>query len=327
MFSNFLNSFRKQEPKPVLESTEPLNIRFYTHNIRYDNNGLWENEKPWNDRKTYVASSIKFNSRNVNTVVTLQEVLHNQVEDLTELLGEDWSYYGVGREDGLTKGEYSPIFYKNTDWKLLESKTFWLSETPDKPSKGWDAALERIVSWVHLEHKHTGIKVNVFSTHFDHQGVVARKESTKLIISKTKSINSSPSFFGGDFNTEPTDEPYKIASKHLLDARKEVHRDIDRYGHYEGFTYTGFDGGIVERAKVLDYLWVDKKDTQNDKGYSLKVEDFAVLHSEFNGVYMSDHRPVVADVLLYPKATELDDKNYVILFKPREEDSNKVLAI
>lgn len=321
-FSNNANLYAKHG--------HPLSVRVYTHNVRYDNNALWEGERPWSERKYYVASSIKFNGQSSNIVVTLQEVLNNQLNDLQDLLGNEWTHYGVGREDGKTKGEFSPIFWKKTDWELLEAKTFWLSETPEQPSKGWDAQLERVVTWVHLQHHETKQKINVFSTHFDHQGVVARRESTKLIISKTKSINDDPSFFGGDFNTEPSDEPYQIASEHLLDASKQVTEPAQKYGHYGDYTYTGFDGGIKERAKVIDYLWVEKPDVQKAKNYFLKVETFGILHSQYNDVYSSDHRPLVTDAKIFstkdgePLAS---DKDYVFLFKPKEEEKNKVLSI
>ncbi|GMM36593.1 hypothetical protein DASC09_039180 [Saccharomycopsis crataegensis] len=310
-----------------------LFIRLYTHNIRYDNNNLWEGERPWSERKYAVASSIKFNAAGDtnNLVVALQEVLENQVKDLHELLGADeWSYYGIGREDGITRGEYSPIFWKTSSWELLESSTFWLSETPDRPSKGWDAHLERIVGWVRLKNRKSGIKVNVYSTHFDDQGVVARREATKLIISKMQGTNDDPSFLAGDFNTEPTDEPYKVASHHLLDISKQVTHKADKYGHYGDVTYTGFDGGIRERAKVIDYIWCENPDKQREKGYSLKFSGSGVLHSQYNGEYMSDHRPVVADVIV-EKAIKDDgsnnDKDYVILFKPKEDETNKVIAL
>ncbi|ODV62873.1 endonuclease/exonuclease/phosphatase family protein, partial [Ascoidea rubescens DSM 1968] len=269
----------------------PLEFRLYTHNIRYDNKNLWEGERPWSERKYLIASSIKFNAKK-NTLVCLQEVLYNQLVDLKQLLGDEWNYFGVGRKDGKFSGEFNPIFYQKKDWKILNSKTFWLSQTPEIPSKGWDAALERIVEWLHLQNIPSNKKINIFNTHLDHQGVIARRESVKLILQRCKNLNNNPSFFTGDFNTEPADEPYQIASKQLLDTNKAVNDKLNRYAHADESTYTGFDGGIVERAKVIDYIWATK-DSKN-----IFIKSFAVLHSKFN-FYMSDHRPVSSDIILY----------------------------
>lgn len=321
----FQRALKPSEPEKTSSKATSTQVRIYTHNIRYDNGALWENEKPWSIRREYVASSIQFNARGISAVVTLQEALHNQVEDLVRLLGLEWTYYGIGREDGVTRGEYSPIFWKKTEWDLLNHRTFWLSETPDRPSKGWDAGQERIVTWVHLKHKVTGQRINVFSTHFDDRGVEARRESTKLIIEKTKDVNNDPCFLGGDFNTEPVDEPYQIAQKYLDDASQIVEGEIAKYGYYSGPTYTGFDGGIRERAKIIDYIWCEQEGKRAEKGYNLRVEGYGILRSKFNGVYISDHRPVVADVVIGEDTDEARD--YVMVFGLKEKEPKRVIAV
>ncbi len=268
---------------------QDFTFRLYSHNIRYDNKYLWNGEHDWTkERKYLVSQSIRYNAQ-YNSIVSLQEVLHNQLDDILNLLGDDWTSFGVGRSDGKTNGEYSPILYKKSEWKLLDSKTFWLSETPDVPSRGWDAALERIVSWVYLENIKSGQKLNVFNTHLDHRGVIARRESVKLILQKAKGLNDDPSFFCGDFNTKPTDEPYSIVSKDLDDTSVASDK-LNRYGHSD--TFTGFDGNGDgdHETKIIDYIFVPKS--------GIKVETHSVLHSKFHDIYISDHRPVSADVTI-----------------------------
>ncbi|CAG8716772.1 12196_t:CDS:2, partial [Acaulospora morrowiae] len=125
--------------------------RVATFNIRFDGHksppvsenenivvpSAFDGEQPWYVRRKKVADAILFHRVDI---IGLQEVLYNQVKDLEVLLGEDWQWTGVGRDDGKIKGEFVPIFYKKR-FKLLESKNLWLSNTPDVPSKGWDANL------------------------------------------------------------------------------------------------------------------------------------------------------------------------------------------
>ncbi len=282
-----------------LQLKEDFSFRLYTHNIRYDNKNLWKGEYDWKTvRKYLVSQSIKFNAQ-YSTIVCLQEVLNNQLNDILHLLNKDnndeWISFGVGRDDGTTKGEYSPILFKKSEWELINGKTFWLSETPDKPSKSWDAALERIVTWCFLKNIKTGVKINIFNTHFDHKGIIARRESAKLILKKAKEINEFPSFITGDLNTKPVDEPYSIISNDSFnDAREMITNEHDKYGYLD--TCTGFDGNgdSEHETKIIDYIFVP------DIQY-IQVKTFAVLNSRFNGVYISDHRPVSADISIIMK--------------------------
>ena len=122
----------------------------------------------------------------------------------------EYDYVGVGRTDGATKGEYSPIFFLKDKYEALEKGNFWLSETPDVAgSKGWDAALERIASYAKLRDKATGKIFMAVNTHFDHVGVTARKESAKLIMQKIQQIvGNRPAVVTGDFNITEDDEAY-----------------------------------------------------------------------------------------------------------------------
>ncbi|KAM9936323.1 hypothetical protein OXX80_004134 [Metschnikowia pulcherrima] len=262
-------------------TNESLSIRLYTNNIRYDNKNLTPGEKPWALRGPLVAQSIVDNTADAPAVVCLQEVLHNQLEDILAFLNKDnsdWSYYGIGRTDGLEKGEFAPILYQKSEWTLESSRTYWLSETPGKPSVGWDAALERIVTEVILSHKRNGEEIKVLNTHFDHKGVIARRESVKLILSKMESGNQ-PSFLCGDLNTQPTDEPYAILkSTEYKDSRTYQDNPDENEP-----TFTGFNE--ADGTGIIDYIWADPKS---------KWQAYHVLPNHF-GFYMSDHRPVVAD--------------------------------
>lgn len=244
----------------LVAATAPvLPLRIYTHNIRFDNNYNDLHEKKWTKRRHEVVSSIAFHTQpGPANVVCLQEVLHNQLEDILWLLNNrgqhhDWTYYGVGRVDGVQRGEFAPVIFKHSEWRLLENRTYWLSETPSVPSRGWDAALERIVTMVSLElRKDPLVRLNFFNTHFDHRGREARRQLAKLIGRKMEGHNNYPSFLCGDFNTQPSDEPYHVLKHHgFKDSRTLVDR-LRKYGHFG--TFTGFNRDREENS-IIDYIW------------------------------------------------------------------------
>jgi endonuclease/exonuclease/phosphatase family metal-dependent hydrolase len=286
-----------------------LYLRVYTNNIRYDNrNNRDPFEELWDVRKTELINSIDFNTAGNANVVCLQEVLHNQLHDILDGLNEnvekrgEWTYYGVGRSDGLTKGEYAPILYRERDWIMLENRTFWLSETPDHPSVGWDAALERIVTMVTLQSRASSeTRINFFNTHFDHRGVVARKKSSQLIVDKMKNYNSYPSFLCGDFNTEPTDEPYQILTgAGYRDARVVIPK---KYSYGFTSTFSGFNRN-EEVNTIIDYIWSpsftkgigELRESYSMYGkYLVELHHFGILENFYKGFHFLDHRPVVAN--------------------------------
>ncbi len=235
--------------------------------------------------------------------ICLQEVLHNQLDDIHRALNEaaparpSWSYIGVGRDDGRRAGEYSPVFYRPATWKLEESKTVWLSETPDRPSRGWDAACNRLVTIGVFKHYETQEKVVVMSTHFDHLGVKSRANSAKLIlelVDKYQSLGHAskrlPVLLAGDFNSPPDDVAYKIMTapgSDMADISTWLPKEM-RYGNR--MTYTSFGG--EEAPSIIDFLFCNKNDMT-------LLQTFAVLESKFDdGIYLSDHRAVVADLTL-----------------------------
>jgi endonuclease/exonuclease/phosphatase family metal-dependent hydrolase len=178
--------------------------RFATFNIRWDNPK--DEGNLWKDRSTQVIQLIQFHQIGI---VGTQEVLAHQLRQLNEGLG--YASIGVGRDDGAMKGEFSPIHYDPVRYKLEDSGTFWLSPSPEVPSKGWDAALNRICSWGKFISAE-GERFYVFNVHYDHIGQQAREESSKLVLSKIKEINREglPVIWMGDFNVEPENPAYQV---------------------------------------------------------------------------------------------------------------------
>ena len=190
------------------ESPNP-SFRIMTFNIRYNNPA--DGENAWSHRKGLVKSVIQFHQANIFGV---QEALKEQMSDLENSLPE-FSWFGVGRDDGKEAGEYSAIFYKKDRFDLLEHDTFWLSETPDiLGSMGWDAACVRIVTWGHFKDNISGKDFFHFNTHFDHRGEAARENSCELVVKKIKEIaDETPAILTGDFNFPPSSPLYSILVK------------------------------------------------------------------------------------------------------------------
>ena len=257
----------------------PQKMNVMTYNIRYDTPKDGENR--WEARKEFLVSQIKFHGPDV---LGIQEGLARQVDYLDEEL-TDFQYVGVGRDDGKRKGEFSAIFFNNRKLKIVESSTFWLSETPDKISVGWDAALERICTYALFEHLETGQKIWVFNTHFDHIGKEARKKSAALIYERINTLNKDnyPCILMGDLNLEPDSDPIRYLSQNLNDtktASKEV--VFGPEGTYNGFQ---LDKPVTRR---IDYIFTSKS--------GIEVKKYAVLSDSKDLRYPSDHLPVYVEV-------------------------------
>ncbi|KAF1979958.1 hypothetical protein BU23DRAFT_445408 [Bimuria novae-zelandiae CBS 107.79] len=218
-----------------MKTQADIPIRIISHNIRYATTSPFTGEKPWAERKPLILNELKYNTLyNAETFICLQEVLHTQLIDVMTGLGPEWDYIGVGRDDGAQAGEYSPILFRKAAWKVDVWKTVWLSETPDTPSKGWDAASVRIVTVGMFVHRASKQEVVGLCTHLDDQGVTARAEAAKLIlrvVDESTTIHNSnnasdegiPVFLAGDLNSEPSGEAFRIlnAEGSALKAVKE----------------------------------------------------------------------------------------------------------
>lgn len=252
--------------------------RVMTYNIRYDNPADGPNN--WHNRKDWLLSQIRYYEAGI---IGIQEALHDQVVYMDSVLN-NFSYSGVGRDDGKAKGEYAPVFVDTTQFRVLDSGTFWLSPTPGIPSVGWDAAMERICTWVKLQGRANKQSFFVFNTHFDHRGEEARSESAMLIVRKISEINSKgiPVLLTGDLNTLPGSSPYSIFAEDLFDSKMVSLKSP--YGP-EG-TYNGFDTGHPLDDRI-DYIFVSA---------GIRVHSYAVLSEVRNGLSPSDHLPVLVDV-------------------------------
>lgn len=252
-------------------------INLMTYNIRYDNPK--DGENAWPNRKEVLLSQILFYQPDV---MGTQEGLEHQIKYLDEHL-KSYKYVGVARADVKEKGkgEYSAVFYNTNKFKDLKSGTFWLSDTPEKPSRGWDASLNRICTYILLQDKYSGKIFWVFNTHFDHKGVEARQKSAELIIKKIKEINkeNSPVFLMGDFNLTPDESPIKFIAKNLNDSKLVSQQRI--FGPDE--TFNGFKV-CEERDRRIDYIFVSQK--------NIIVEKYGVFANVKKLKYPSDHFPV-----------------------------------
>lgn len=276
-----------------------LPLRVVSFNIRYNATNLFTNEKPWADRKPYVVGQLKDTiaraPSGAQTFFGLQEVLLNQLQDIGSGLGSDWTYIGVGRDDGKTKGEYNPIFYRKSAVRLLSQTTKWLSPTPDVPSFGWDAGSRRMVNIGVFEDVETGERYIAANTHLDNASSEARSKGVQVVLDTIKSVqqNCGPSavFLTGDFNSEPGEDAYAaMVDSGCLGDLQTTATASQRFGDYD--TFTGFDPTKVDSDKKrIDFIWVGPL---ADKSW--QVVRYEVLSNVKNDVYLSDHRAVVGDV-------------------------------
>ncbi|KAI9828050.1 MAG: hypothetical protein M1832_003577 [Thelocarpon impressellum] len=288
----------------------PLPIRLLTYNIRYATTAPFPGEAPWADRLPRVHAALAFATRHcAASIICLQEALHSQLLDILSALnggaedgeGGEWGYVGVGRDDGKQAGEYVPILFRKAAWRVDGFKTWWLSETPSKPSKGWDAATVRVLSVAQLVHRPSGRAIGALNTHLDDQGAVARREGAKLVrqvVWRDVTLPNIPLFVAGDLNSEAGGEAYEILKTFLSDAREEARR---RGGPAWGErnTYTGF-GREGEPHQRLDFVFVGPRPERDEEQERWRVEGYSVLPGGFedDGVLASDHRAVVVDALL-----------------------------
>jgi endonuclease/exonuclease/phosphatase family metal-dependent hydrolase len=260
----------------VLSSAQTHN--FATFNIRYANQNDIGNL--WKDRLPHVAGLIQFHQIELFGV---QEALHDQLMDLTKAL--NYSYIGVGRDDGTENGEYAAILYDPNKFEIIDQGTFWLSPTPEKPSKGWDAALNRICTWGKFKDK-GGKTFFVFNIHYDHIGQLAREESSKLVMAQVSKINkeNAPALLMGDFNVKPDNAAYSTITSNpdWQDAR--LISEIPSYG--PAGTFTSFDWEKMPEG-IIDHVFV--------KG-DLKVIRHGILTDNYGKKYPSDHFPVLVEV-------------------------------
>ena len=246
-----------------------------TYNLRMDtpNDGL----DAWKHRKEKVNALIRFHDFDI---VGTQEGFHHQLLDI--VAANDYAYTGVGRDDGITQGEHSAIVYKKDRFEVLDSGDFWLSETPEVPSYGWDAQIRRICSWAKFRDKQADKEFFFFSVHYDHQAREARRNSSVLMMSKIEEIaGDMPTFCVGDFNATPDDEPIEVIYNANILNDAYLISLAKPYGTEGTFNAFKLDAPMKNR---IDYIWVSKQIT---------IEKYGVLNDVHYGHFPSDHFPVM----------------------------------
>jgi enterochelin esterase-like enzyme/endonuclease/exonuclease/phosphatase family metal-dependent hydrolase len=261
---------------------QPQSIRAMSYNIRC---GYCEGESDvnhWSRRKFLVADVIR---RSRADVVGLQEVELFQARSLAALLG-DFDWVGAGRDDGAEKGEMNAVFVRRSAFTIESYKTLWLSDTPAQVSRGWDAALNRTVTVVGLKSKTTAQDLNFINTHFDHLGTHARQESAGLISRVIAEMgDKSSKILAGDLNAVPNFPGYELLTRHMHDAAA-VTLTAATGGN---MTFNGF-GQDLQPGNKIDYLFVSPDQ---------EVKSHKVVTDLYDGLYPSDHFPVVIEVTLH----------------------------
>lgn len=259
--------------------SEPVQVM--TWNIRYDNPD--DGPNGWPRRKDWLAEIVRANNIEI---AGFQEVLAAQLADLKQRL-PDLDAYGVGRDDGRNAGEFSPIFFNRERFELLDKATLWLSPTPDKPgSKGWDAALPRIATWVKLLDRRTKSRFFVINTHFDHRGEQARTESAALLVKiAQQQFAGHPVILTGDLNTTPRTPPYQTLTGAVADGSAvlfDTYETTVRPPVGPNSTWNGFEA--IVPGQRIDFVL-----TTNP----IRTLELRILDDRRDGCFPSDHLPVV----------------------------------
>ncbi len=262
---------------PAASAAEPFNVA--TYNLRYNNPG--DGPNAWPARKDAVMALVRYHEFDV---FGTQEGLAGQIADLAQMA--EFDHVGVGRDDGRQAGEHSAIFFRKSRFALLGKGDFWLSETPDRPSFGWDATCcHRLASWARLRDRTNNRVFYVFSVHFDHEGEQARRASADLVLRKIAEIaRGAPAICVGDFNSTPETVQIQAMAKTMRDAREAS--QSPPYGPVGTFNAFRLDAAMQDR---IDYIFVDRH---------AEVLKYAVLSDSVDRRYPSDHHPVVARVVL-----------------------------
>ena len=274
------NGAGEEESQPKPQPKEYTDISVISFNIRVDNAA--DGTNVWRNRRDAVVTMIE---RERPMLLGLQEAQPHQITYLSEHC-PDYAWYGLGRDtgkvppatDSYAAEETMAVFWRTAEPELLDKGTFWLSETPDQVSKGWDASYRRTCTWAGFRHKKSGQTCYFFNTHLDNDGKVAREESIKLLVSRMKTINSKRrvSFLTADFNSNVTDACFAPLHVYMRDARANA-AVSDDYPSWNGY------GASTGR---LDHVFFS--------GDNCTAREFRTLRGDYGVPYISDHYPVAA---------------------------------
>jgi endonuclease/exonuclease/phosphatase family metal-dependent hydrolase len=261
-------------------SNTHIDLNVMSFNIRL--NTASDSLNSWQYRKDVAARVV---SENDIDIAGAQEVTYGQLKDLLERLPE-YRHIGAGRADGKNGGEFSAIFYKKDRFEVVNSGTFWLSETPDSiGKKGWDAACERVATWAVLEETASARRFFVLNTHLDHIGTTARRESARLIADTVAKHCDLPVIVTGDFNCEPDSEPIKTVLDEAAPVRLFHARDFAEIKHDATGTFHNFGRIPENKRSFIDYIFISRQ---------IKALEYSVLPDKIDSVFVSDHAPVAA---------------------------------
>ena len=250
-------------------------LKVMSFNIRYSE--AHDGTNSWKYRRDAVVEMIKDQQP---AVFGLQEALNEQIIYIRSNC-KQYVALGVGREDGKEDGEHMEVFYNQNLFTLLDWHTFWLSETPDTPSKGWDAACKRTATWVKLQSKADGRKFYFVDTHLDHVGEVARRNGLSLIVDSIGALNKEnyPMILVGDFNVSPDDGCLTELNRRMKSARLTAEITDN--------APTFHDWG--KRGEWIDYIYY--------KGFE-RCKEYKVMNKRYNDTpYVSDHNPITAIIV------------------------------
>lgn len=305
IFILFLSSFSSW----AVEKPAIFNVA--TYNLRQLNADDDSHGDGWSNRCPVIAKIIQFYDFDI---FGTQEGFKSQLENLKDSL-PFYDYIGVGREDGKDQGEHSAIFYNTKKFELLDKGDFWLSENPDRPGLGWDAACTRICSWGHFRHKETGKEFRFFNLHLDHVGVRARIESVLLVQQKIREFGIDiPTFLTGDFNVDQYNEMYSVltSSDFLDDSFHTAELVFALNGTFNGWQTEGFTDSRIDHIFVTKDIAVEKygvlTDTYRTKLLGNETSDSSTVpHADkpdeinvvkYRARIPSDHFPVLIKVEL-----------------------------
>ena len=254
-------------------------VRVMSFNVRYSNVGA----RSMQDRIPDVVATVL---KGMPDSMGVQEATPEWMEALDKELANYYDWVGEGR-DGDGTGEYSAVFYLKDKYNLVDSGTFWLSETPDQVSQGWDAACNRICTWAILENKESGDKYIHMNSHFDHVGEKARSESIKMIIEKSKEYEDIPAVFTADMNVKEGSDNYKQI------AQNSIFKDT-KYTAENVYDYITYHDRYPEKHEgwVIDYCFANE---------GFEAITYGVVTESPSKYYVSDHFPIYADLKFVKK--------------------------
>ena len=271
-----IDAYGVADNKKYLEGiafAEGEGLKIMSYNIRYIHTES-KPERNWSRRRAYVMQQIR---EEAPDILCLQEVKTMQMGFIVKNLEDYYGYVYKYRSDNYLTKEAVPIFYNKERFTLIESDSFWLSETPEKESVGWDAALERICTYARLKDNRTGRELAVYSVHFDHVGIEAMKNGSAMVLSRM-ARDGVPAVMLGDYNIIEHTELYDYIAARLVDTKYAAAHSMN------SVTYNNYGG---EESSVIDYI-------MHNGGFD--VDSYKVRNELFDGKYASDHFAVITEV-------------------------------